>query len=200
MLRTFALAVSASALIAGAPAFAQTAPPTADQTPPAATDQTMPPASAEPAVPEQQLIAPDPSADIVANLTASGHFTTLLKALKASGLTTLLQGATHSFTLFAPTDEAFAALPAGMLDNLLKPTNSAQLQQVIAYHIVATKLLPDQIRGHATTPVPTAINKPVSVDGMGATIKVNDANVIQAGAPASNGVIYVIDKVLTAPQ
>jgi uncharacterized surface protein with fasciclin (FAS1) repeats len=200
MLRTFAIAVSASALIAGAPAFAQTSPTTSDQTPSAATDQGMPAAPAAAAVPEQQLIAPDPSADIVANLTASGHFTTLLKALKASGLTSLLQQTTRSFTLFAPTDEAFAALPPGVLDNLMKPTNSAQLQQVIAYHVVATKLLPDQIKGHATTPVPTAINKPVSVDGMGATIKVNDANVIQAGAPASNGEIYVIDKVLTAPQ
>ena len=192
MNRTIVLAAAASVLFAST-AFAQSAPAAAP-----ATDQAAPPATA-PGVPQVQLIAPNPSADIIANLTASGHFTTLLKAIQGSGLTTLLQDKTHMFTLFAPTDEAFAALPAGTLDNLMLPTNSTKLQQVIAYHVVATKLAPAQITGHASTPVPTAVNKPVTVDGTGGSIKVNDANVIQAGAPASNGVIYVIDKVLMAP-
>ncbi len=182
MLRSFASVLAASALLAGAPALAQTAP-TTDAAPAAA-----------------QVIAPDPAGDIVANLRASGQFTTLLKALDASGLTALLQDKTHSFTLFAPTDAAFAALPAGTLTTLLDPKNAAQLQQLLAYHVVATRIPADQVVGHAATPVPTAINKPVTLDGSGATIKVNDADVIQAGAPASNGVIYVIDKVLTPPQ
>ena len=189
MFRSFALA-AASALIVGAPVLAQTP----------AAQPVDPAASAAVSAPAVQVIAPDPSADIVANLKASGQFTTLLKALDASGLTSLLQDKTHAFTLFAPTDAAFAALPPGALDTLLKPANSAQLQQVIAYHVVATKLAAAQVAGHAATPFPTAINKPLTIDGASTPIKVNDANVIQAAAPASNGVIYVIDKVLTAPQ
>jgi uncharacterized surface protein with fasciclin (FAS1) repeats len=190
MIRTVVLAAVASALCAGA-AFAQPAPAAAP------ADQAAPPTA--PGVAQVQLITPNPSADIIANLTASGHFTTLLKAIKGAGLTSLLQDKTHSFTLFAPTDEAFAALPAGVLDDLMKPTNAAKLQQVVAYHVLATKVAPDQILGHAATPIPTVINKPVTLDGLGGSIKVNDANVIQAGAPASNGAIYAIDKVLMAP-
>ena len=155
-------------------------------------------AQAPAAAPESQIIAPDPSVDIVANLKASGQFTTLLKALDGSGLTPLLQKP-GALTLFAPTDAAFAALPPGQLDELMKPTNAAQLQQVIAYHIVNTRLPADQIAGHAATPVPNVLNKPITVDGTSAPIKVNGVSVLQAGAPASNGVIYVIDKVLIAP-
>ncbi len=190
MLRPFALAAAVSVLVGAAPVLAQTAP---------ASDSM--PGMAMPAAPAAAVvITPNPTLDIVANLKASGQFTTLLKALDGSGLTPLLQDKAHSFTLFAPTDAAFAALPPGTLDTLLKPANAAQLQQLIAYHVVATKLAADQVAGHAATPVPSAINKPITVDGTGAAIKVNDATVIQAAAPASNGVIYVIDKVLTPPQ
>jgi uncharacterized surface protein with fasciclin (FAS1) repeats len=188
MFRSFAL-VAASALLVGAPALAQTAP-----TPEAAEPA---PATASPAA--AQVITPNPSVDIVANLKASGQFTTLLKALDASGLTPLLQKP-GALTVFAPTDAAFAAFPAATLADLMKPANAAQLQQVVAYHVVNTKIAADQVTGHAATPVPSVINKPITLDGSSTPIKVNDANVIQAAAPASNGVIYVIDKVLTAPQ
>ncbi len=189
MFRPLTLAAAAT-IIMSAPALAQT--PAAA---PAGSDQPAPAAASA----EQQIIAPNPSADIVANLKASGQFTTLLKTLDGSGLTALLQKP-GAFTLFAPTDAAFAALPAGVLDNLMVPANSAQLQQFVAYHVVNTKLVAAQVRGHAATPVPSVVNKPITVDGSSGTIKVNDATVIQSAAPASNGTIYVIDKVLTAPQ
>jgi uncharacterized surface protein with fasciclin (FAS1) repeats len=189
MFRPLAFAAAASVLIGAAPALAQTAPAPADSMP----------GMAMPAAPAVQVIAPNPSADIIANLKAGGQFTTFLKALDGSGLTPLLQKP-GALTVFAPTDAAFAALPADMLANLMKPENAAQLQQVIAYHIVNTKLAADQVAGHAATPVQSVLNKPITIDGSATPIKVNDANVVQAGAPASNGVIYVIDKVLTAPQ
>jgi uncharacterized surface protein with fasciclin (FAS1) repeats len=186
MFRTLALTAVSLSLIS-ASAFAQPAASPTDQPPPAAAAAAV------------QVIAPNPTADIVANLKASGQFTTFLKALDASNLTALLQKP-GALTVFAPTDAAFAALPADMLANLMKPANAAQLQQVIAYHIVNTKITTDQVAGHAATPVPSVINKPITIDGSSTPIKVNDATVIQAAAPASNGVIYVIDKVLTAPQ
>ena len=184
MFRSIALATATFSLMS-APAFAQPAAAPADQTPAAAS--------------AAQLIAPNPSADIIANLKASGQFTTLLKALDAANLTALLQKP-GTLTVFAPTDAAFAALPPGVLDNLLLPANAAQLQQVIAYHVVNTKIALDQVAGHAATPVPNVLNKPITINGSATPIKVNDANVLQAAAPASNGVIYVIDKVLMAPQ
>ncbi len=184
MFRTLALAATSLSILS-APALAQA---------PAAA-----PAESASAAPSVQVIAPNPSADIVANLRASGQFTIFLKALDGSGLTPLLQKP-GALTVFAPTDAAFAAFPADALANLMKPENAAQLQQVIAYHIVNTRLPVDQIAGHAATPVPNVLNKPITINGMANPIKVNDANVIQAGAPASNGLIYVIDKVLTAPQ
>jgi uncharacterized surface protein with fasciclin (FAS1) repeats len=185
MFRTLALtAVSLSLMSASAVAQPAASP----------TDQPLPAAAAA-----VQVIAPNPTADIVANLKASGQFTTFLKALDASNLTSLLQKP-GALTVFAPTDAAFAALPADMLANLMKPANAAQLQQVIAYHIVNTKITADQVTGHAATPVPSVINKPITIDGSSMPIKVNDAAVIQTAAPCSNGVIYVIDKVLTAPQ
>ncbi len=191
MPRPIALAVAASLALASAPAFAQTAPAAP------ATDSMA--GMAMSAAPAAVVIAPNPSADIVANLKAAGQFTVLLKALDGSGLTPLLDKP-GALTVFAPTDAAFAALPADRLASLMKPENAAQLQAVIAYHVVNTRIPADQVTGHAATPVPSVINKPIVIDGTASPIKVNDANVIQPAAPASNGVIYVIDKVLTAPQ
>ena len=193
MLRPILFSVAFAALFSGAPAFAQIA---AAQTA-AGAPADSPAGAAAPA--SAVVIAPNPSADIIANLKASGQFATFLKALDGSGLTPLLDKP-GALTVFAPTDAAFAALPEGVLANLLKPENSVQLQAVVAYHIVNTKIPAVQVIGHAATPVPSVINKPITIDGLASPIKVNDADVIQAAAPASNGVIYVIDRVLTAPQ
>jgi len=192
MFRSYASAAAGLALAAAA-TLAQTA--TFAQTPGAAAA----PAPTSPASAAADIITPNASIDIVANLKASGKFTTLLKALDGSGLTGLLSSP-GAFTLFAPTDEAFAAVPADTLATLMKPENAAQLQALVAYHVVNTKILKDQIEGHAAAPVPSVVNKPITVDGLASPMKINDAQVLQAAAPASNGVIYVIDKVLTPPQ
>ena len=137
-----------------------------------------------------------PGANIVAELQASGEFTTLLKALAASNLTGLIS--THAnLTLFAPTDAAFAALPPGQLDMLMK--SPAQLQAILTYHLVATTIRESEVKGHAAGQVMTAARKNVTIDGSGPVIKVNDASVLQSAVPASNGEIYPIDKVLTPP-
>ena len=142
-------------------------------------------------------LQPNPSANIIAVLKASGEFTKLLAALDSTNLTTLIS--THpNLTLFAPTDTAFAALPPGQLDTLMK--SPAQLQAILTYHLVATTIHASDIKGHAAGQVPTADkSKPITVDGSGPSIKVNTATVLQPAVAASNGEIYPIDTVLTPP-
>src|SRR5215212_2925680 len=128
--------------------------------------------------------------DIVDTAVAAGQFKTLAKALTAAGLVDTLKGA-GPFTVFAPTDEAFAKLPAGTLDSLLKPENKAKLQRILTYHVVAgrvtaadvTKLKSAKAVSGDTLKI-TASNGAVSVD---------DAHVVKADVAASNGVIHVID-------
>jgi uncharacterized surface protein with fasciclin (FAS1) repeats len=146
------------------------------------------------AVAEQTIITPAAGANIIAELKSAGQFTTLLKLLDTDGLTAVIQ--THpDLTLIAPTDTAFAALPAGQLDAIKK--DPAQLRALLTYHLIAAKMSAEQVKGHAAGKVATAAGKEVNIDGSGSPVKINDANVIQSGVPASNGVIYVVDKVLT---
>ena len=141
-------------------------------------------------------IRPAPGSNIVATLQASGEFTKLVAALQATNLTGLISSHPN-LTLFAPTDAAFAQLPPGQLDTLMK--SPQQLQAILTYHLVATTIRPADVQGHAAGPVPAADNKQLTVDGSGPTIKVNDAAVLQPGVIASNGIIYPISKVLTPP-
>ncbi len=155
-------------------------------------DQSATPAAQAPA--EQTIITPAAGANIVTELKSAGQFTTLLKLLDADGLTAVIQ--THpGLTLIAPTDSAFAALPPGQLDTLKK--DPTQLRALLTYHLIAAQMSAEQVKGHAAGKVATAAGKDVTIDGSGAPIKINDANVIQSSVPASNGVIYVVDKVLT---
>ena len=163
-------------LIAAAPALAQDATPAA------------PAAAAAPA-------KVTPAGDIVATLTASGQFTTLLKALDATNLTAVLKGA-GPLTIFAPTDAAFAALPAGQLDTLMKASPPADLQKLLIYHIINAKVDETKIKG-AKGPIPTVAGTPVYIDGSGPTPKVNDATIAQTDVVVTNGIIYPIDKVLS---
>lgn len=186
MIRPIALTLT---LLAATPALAQTppaAPPAAEKAAPAAA-------------PEEVIIAPSPASSIPEALKSAGRFNTLLKALDGSGLTPLLQRP-GAFTLFAPTDQAFSAMDPATLADLMKPENAAKLQRVIAYHLVNTKILADQVAGHASAPVPSVLGTPITLDGAATPIKVNDASVLQAGVLTSNGVIYVVDRVLSAPQ
>ena len=102
-----------------------------------------------------------------------------------------------NITLLAPTDSAFAALPPAQLTTLMQPANAAKLQALLTYHLINARVSLDKVKNHAAGPVTTVATKPVTIDGTGAAIKINDANVLQAAVPASNGLIYVIDKVLT---
>jgi uncharacterized surface protein with fasciclin (FAS1) repeats len=132
-----------------------------------------------------------PAGDILAVAGAAGSFKTLAAAVSAAGLTETLQGA-GPFTVFAPTDDAFAALPAGVVDALLKPENKEALAKVLTYHVVAGKVMAaDVVAG----PVKTVEGSEFVITTEGG-VKIGDANVTATDIAASNGVIHVIDKVL----
>jgi uncharacterized surface protein with fasciclin (FAS1) repeats len=153
------------------------------------------PAAAAAAVPAATAGRVTPSGDIIATLTASGQFTTLLKALDATNLTAVLKGA-GPLTLFAPTDAAFAALPAGQLESLMSASPPAALQKLLTYHLINARVDSTKIKG-AKGPIPTVATTPVYIDGSGDPPKVNDAVITQTDVVVSNGIIYPIDKVLS---
>ena len=181
--RLFA-AASVAALIA-APAFAQT--PAAPAAAPEAV--VAPVAQAAPAL----TIAAQ--GDTIETLKAAGQFKTLLKALDATNLTGVIK-AQKTLTVFAPTDAAFAALPAGELDKLM--TDPPALQQVLTYHLINSPIDKAKIAG-AKGPIPTVAGTGLVLDGSAAdgSLKANDANILTADVKTSSGVLYAVDKVLT---
>jgi uncharacterized surface protein with fasciclin (FAS1) repeats len=131
--------------------------------------------------------------DIAETAAASGSFTTLLAAAEAAGLVDALKG-DGPLTLFAPTDAAFAALPAGTVESLLKPENRHQLAAVLKLHVIAgQKIQSSDLAGKMLTA--QTLNGTIAIDGTDG-VKINDATVITADIKASNGIIHVIDKVL----
>jgi uncharacterized surface protein with fasciclin (FAS1) repeats len=201
-------AAAVAALLAGS-AFAQTtaqpakptttettppaaAPPAAKPTPPAATPAmpATPSAAAPAAATGGQVVA---SGDIVDTLKASGNFTTLLKALDAANMTTTLK--THkNLTVFAPTDAAFAALPAGELDKLMADPKA--MQKLLTYHVVNATVDSTQIKG-AKGLVTTVAGDKLVVDGSGSGVMANNAAVTQLDVKTTNGgTLHVVDKVL----
>lgn len=130
--------------------------------------------------------------DIVETAIAAGNFSTLAKALTAAGLVETLKG-TGPFTVFAPTDEAFAKLPQQTLSDLLKPENKEKLTAILTYHVVPDKVMASQV---------AKISQAITVQGQSLRVdtkdgvRINDAKVIVADVEASNGVIHVIDSVL----
>ena len=135
---------------------------------------------------------PAPTKDIVDTAVAAGSFKTLAAVLKAGELIDALKSQ-GPFTVFAPTDEAFAKLPAGTVETLLKPENREKLVAVLKYHVVAGKVTSDQV---VKLQKATTLNgKDVRIDAVSG-VKVNDATVVKADIQASNGVIHVIDRVL----
>jgi|SRR5581483_7452862 len=133
------------------------------------------------------------SKDIVDTAVAAGQFNTLAKALEAAGLVETLKGK-GPFTVFAPTDEAFAKLPAGTLDELLKPENKEKLKSILLYHVVSGKVTAAKVA--KMTSAKTLNGEDVKISVSGGKVMVNDATVIKADIMASNGVIHVIDTVL----
>ena len=134
-----------------------------------------------------------PRKDIVDTAVAAGNFKTLATALQAAGLVDTLKGP-GPFTVFAPTDEAFAKLPAGTLEDLLKPENKQKLISILTYHVVAGKVLAkDVVKLHEAK---TLNGQEVKIRVEDGKVKVDDATVIKTDIQCTNGVIHVIDSVL----
>jgi uncharacterized surface protein with fasciclin (FAS1) repeats len=133
------------------------------------------------------------SKDIVDTAVAAGSFNTLATALKAADLVETLKGQ-GPFTVFAPTDAAFAKLPAGTLESLLKPENKAQLRRILTYHVVPGKVMASDV---VTLRSAAAVSgDTIAVAVSGAQVRVDNANVVKTDIVASNGVIHVIDAVI----
>ena len=132
--------------------------------------------------------------DIIETAASAGSFKTLVAAIEAAGLEDTLKGA-GPFTVFAPTDEAFAKLPSGTVEMLLKPENKDQLVQLLSYHVVPGKVMSDDIAGQKTE-AKTVEGSSLEVDATKDTVMVDDAKVVKADIAADNGVIHVIDTVV----
>jgi uncharacterized surface protein with fasciclin (FAS1) repeats len=156
-------------------------------------------AACSPAASPTPAPTPTPAAeemgDIVDVATEAGSFSTLLTAATAAGLVETLQG-DGPFTVFAPPDAAFAALPEGTLDSLLADPEA--LEQILLYHVVSGDVTSDQVV--ELTEATTVQGAPIAISVMDGTVSLNDsATVVTADVPASNGVIHVIDAVLLPP-
>ena len=130
--------------------------------------------------------------DIVDTAVGAGNFTTLVAAVQAAGLVDTLKGA-GPFTVFAPTDDAFAALPAGTVEDLLKPENKDKLTKILTYHVVSGKVMSGDLSDGMKAATVEGSELTITTEG-GA--KVNGANITAADIEATNGVIHVIDAVL----
>ena len=130
--------------------------------------------------------------DIVAVASGAGKFNTLVAAVKAAGLVETLQGK-GPFTVFAPTDEAFAKLPEGTVASLLKPENKEKLVAILTYHVVPGKVMAADVK---TTKAKTVNGKELSIQVEGGKVTVDGAKVIKTDVAARNGVIHVIDTVV----
>ncbi len=136
---------------------------------------------------------PTDAADIVDVAADTPELSTLVEAVTAAGLAETLQG-DGPFTVFAPTNEAFDALPAGELDRLLKPANKAELAKILKYHVVSGEIMSSDLTNGQKAKTVEGGTLTVTINGK--TVKVNDATVVKADVPASNGVVHVIDRVL----
>ena len=132
------------------------------------------------------------SGDIVAVASGAGSFNTLVAAVKAANLVETLQGK-GPFTVFAPTDEAFAKLPKGTVESLLKPENKEKLVAILTYHVLAGKVMAADVK---TMKAKTVNGQSLDVKVTDGAVTVNSAKVLKTDVAASNGVIHVIDTVI----
>ena len=130
--------------------------------------------------------------DIVAVASSAGNFKTLVAAVKAAGLIETLQGK-GPFTVFAPTDDAFAKLPAGTLEDLLKAENKEKLVAILTYHVVPGKVRAADVK---TMKAKTVNGQELSIKVEDGNVTVDNAKVVKTDVAASNGVIHVIDTVV----
>jgi len=137
------------------------------------------------------------ASDIVDTAVSAGSFNTLVTAVKAAGLVDTLKGA-GPFTVFAPTDEAFAKLPAGTLDYLLK--NPETLKKILTYHVVSGKVMAADAMKMDGQSASTVEGSPLTIMVHGDTVMVGSANVVKTDVECDNGVIHVIDSVILPPD
>ena len=136
------------------------------------------------------------SKDIVDTAVANGSFKTLATALSSAGLVETLKGK-GPFTVFAPTDAAFAKLPPGTVENLLKPENRDQLRRILTYHVVAGNV--GSAQAAKLTTAKAVSGDAIQISARDGVVMVNNARVVTADVAASNGVIHVIDTVILPP-
>ena len=134
--------------------------------------------------------------DIVDTAVAAGSFKTLVAAVKAAGLVDTLKGK-GPFTVFAPTDEAFAKLPKGTVESLLKPENKSKLVDILTYHVVAAKVPAAKVKSGKVGMVNKKNSRVRVKDGK---VTINKANVVKTDIMTSNGIIHVIDAVIMPPK
>lgn len=195
--KKFAALVGAASVFVTLPVLAQTKPAPDMQTKPASDMQTPSQVETKPMAPSTSptMNSTTTTRSVVDVAAANSSFKTLTAALKAAGLDkTLASGG--PYTIFAPTDEAFAALPKGAVEQLLKPENKDLLIKVLTYHVVPGENTSSTLKPGETKTLEGASVK-VSVGSSG--VMVNDAKVVQPDIQASNGVIHVIDKVIMPP-
>jgi uncharacterized surface protein with fasciclin (FAS1) repeats len=197
-LTTTAICIAGFFVIAGLATISQAGPARATSNPAPAVAQT--PAAALPLDSARTSTGPAPAARAVGNVlevaTSAGQFTTLVAAINAAGLSETLSGA-GPFTVFAPTDAAFAKLPAGTVEKLLMPENKAKLASILTYHVVPGRVASSDLAG--VTATPATINGGTLTVDASSGVKINGANVTSPDVAASNGTIHVIDTVLMPP-
>jgi uncharacterized surface protein with fasciclin (FAS1) repeats len=135
--------------------------------------------------------------DIVDTAVGAGQFKTLAAALDAAGLVTTLKGS-GPFTVFAPTDAAFAKLPAGTVEELLKPENKEKLTAILTYHVVPGAVMAEKVT--QLSEAKTINGAMVKISAKNGKVMINDANVVTPNIETSNGVIHVIDRVILPPS
>jgi uncharacterized surface protein with fasciclin (FAS1) repeats len=191
-----ALAGAASAFVM-LPVLAEKMPTSGMQTQPPSM-QTQPQAETKPMTPSASpaMNSTTTSGSVVEVAASNGSFKTLTAALKAAGLDKALASG-GSYTVFAPTDEAFAALPKGTVEELLKPENKDTLVKLLTYHVIQGEKASTSLQSGDTE---TLSGAPIKVNVSSGGVMVNDANVVQADIKANNGVIHVIDKVILPPD
>lgn len=188
--------ITSAALISAAPALArqpqpQEAPVTQEATSPEATGSEMAPAQES----MSTAAAPAATGDLLATAEAQGEFTTLTRALQASGMADELKG-TDYVTLFAPTDAAFAALPAGTMDELMKPENKGKLKALLSNHLVPGYANTAFLAQQDKAVIDTVGGAKMTIGARDGAVSVSGARVVTADLRASNGLILGIDKVL----
>jgi uncharacterized surface protein with fasciclin (FAS1) repeats len=146
--------------------------------------------------PEKEPPQATESKNVIEVAETAGSFKTLLKAVEAAGLTETLKGP-GPFTIFAPTDQAFAKLPQDAVQDLLKPENKEILVKILTYHVVPGKVMSTDLK---EGPVTTVQGEPMEVKITPQGVFANDGKVTQADIPASNGVIHVIDNLILPPS